>query len=456
MTLPTLGWLVEIFRSRAIVTPDSALRICFDSRKLNAGEVFWAIEGRRDGHSFVETALQQGAAAAVVRAGFHLKNPELSAKLIHVENTSRALGEAARSWREKLSCNVVGLTGSVGKTTTKDFVIAALSSKFRASATNANFNNEIGVPLTVLETPLESLHLVCEMGAAKRGDIKHLCEIAKPDCGLVTAIGEAHLESFGSIEMVRVTKKELYDYVAETGRAFVPTSDANCVAASMHCRSKFGYGFESAPVGWKGEFLQGVNLRFDEFVRPSFEIRGENVSLAIPGQAAAQAALAAAAISLSFGVHAKDAARALSTAVPSPGRSILKRTSSLVIIDDSYNANPSSMKSAIETLSKFRTGRKVAILGDMLELGEATERSHKDMFDLLTRSGIADVSLVGENFAAVAPMGTLSFKLHLYPDSQSAAQSILEIVKPGDTVLVKGSRGIALEQVVRRLEEVYQ
>ncbi len=455
MTLPTLGWLKTVFGDNANSFEEQPLNICIDSRKLSQGDVFWALRGSRDGHEFVTNALKSGASAAVVKRSFSTGNQALDQKLIHVDEPIDALAEAARLWRKEFSGKVLGLTGSVGKTTTKDFASAAVGNALTVIATEGNFNNEIGVPLTILRTPLETELLICEMGAARVGDIAHLCSIAAPDSGLVTAITDAHTESFGSIDNIMIGKGELYDFVKERDIAFVPLEDEKCVRASSSCRTRVGYGFSKPTTDWKSDYVHGERLEFDHDACAGFIVQGERIKLSVPGRPAAQAALAAMTIALHHNIPSDQAAKRISQAVPTSGRASIRKLKSLTIIDDSYNASPSSMRAALETLSMRQSGRKVAILGDMLELGEISDIAHREVVGELDRAGVTLAVLIGPQFSYVAGASLLHAQCRVYQNVDQALSTLTQLIRPNDLVLVKASRGMALDRVVKKLEDSF-
>jgi len=454
MTLPTLGWLCGVLGSSNSFG-NHELKICFDSRKLTPGDTFWALRGARDGHEFVETVLKSGAAAAVVNRSFQISDAAFRTKLISVDDTMFALSAAASAWRNSVKARVIGLTGSVGKTTTKDYVRAAFNRTCLVNATEGNFNNELGVPLTILRTPLETEVLICEMGAARKGDINHLCKIADPQWGLVTAITEAHIESFGSIDGVMQTKGELFDYVAGRGIAFVPIEDKRCIKASSSCKTRVGYGFQKPTADWESVYVHGERLGFDEEARARFEVHGAKIELSVPGRPAAQAALAAMTIALQHGILPQQAAQAVSLAQPTKGRATVRKVGTVTLIDDSYNASPASMRSALETLSLRQGPRKIAILGDMLELGEVTDSAHRDIVGELDRAGVSLAVLIGPNFSHVASAASTQAQLRTYSSVEQALPTLQQLIHANDLVLVKASRGMALDRIVIKIEELF-
>lgn len=455
MSLPTLGWLNSQTGNSADLSEEMQLRVCIDSRKLQSGDTFWALQGSSDGHKYVLSALANGAVAVVVNKSFTTNDDSLNAKLVKVDDPQQSLTELARVWRRQMRGLVIGLTGSVGKTTTKDYAFAALDVGNKVFATKGNFNNEIGVPLTILHTPDDMEILICEMGAAHIGDIAHLCRVADPNWGLVTAITEAHTETFGSIEGVTIGKGELYKQVAGHGIAFVPLADERCVHASQDCRSRVGYGFIQPTADWESAYVHGQGLVFDEEARARFTVHGAAVELSVPGRPAALAALAAMSIALQHGITPQHAAQRVSLAVPTSGRASVRTFGKITVIDDSYNASPASMRSALETLSLRQSPRKIAILGDMLELGDISNIAHQEVVDELDRSGISLAVLVGPQFSLAASSSFTQAQLRIFMTVDQALPTLLKLVRAGDLVLVKGSRGMALDRAVLKFEELF-
>jgi UDP-N-acetylmuramoyl-tripeptide--D-alanyl-D-alanine ligase len=456
VNIPTVGWLREALRAPVHQVCELELKNSIDSRSLCAGDTFWALSGARDGHEFVEAAFQAGAAAAVVRKDSLTRFPaSVHPKLIPVNDPNEALAQAANAWRRKLKGAVIGITGSVGKTTTKDFIASALGDHGLTHATKGNFNNEIGLPLTLLAAPADARYIICEMGATREGDIRRLCDIARPDFGIVTAIAAAHLEKFGSMEGVQRAKGELYDFVADHGFAFVPYEDERCVSASARCKNRIGYGFSNPGANWKGKYVYGDALRFDSEGLAAFTVDGEVCRLSIPGRPAALAGLAAMTVARHFGMPASVAALSVTRTIPTGGRAKLMRMGSLSVIDDSYNANPASMRAALETLSMRDAARKVAILGDMLELGEITGVAHEEVLEELDRSGVSLAILIGPSFQHAAASCLSCARVLAYESSDQILNILGNLLKPNDLVLVKASRGMALDRVVTRISELF-
>jgi UDP-N-acetylmuramoyl-tripeptide--D-alanyl-D-alanine ligase len=290
---------------------------------------------------------------------------------------------------------------------------------------------------------------VIEMGANHPGEIARLCEIASPTHGLVTSIGKAHLEGFGTMEALARTKKELYDSVAESGTAFVPTDDELCVAAASSVTEKLGYGFNAVPGHWNGAFVHGENLRFDTTGAACFTVGGTDICLGTPGRPAAMAALAALAIAGHFDIDPSVCKDTISAWRGGSGRMSIMRMGGMTVIDDTYNANPPSMRAALETLSHLSAARHVAILGDMYELGSYSEAEHERLGQSIGTYDVDHAIFVGTLSAMAAESARNSGVLTSYfPDYESLESELSKLLKSGDAILVKASRGMKLERVI--------
>jgi len=458
--LPTVGWLCETLRaSRPALDPNTELGpLSIDTRTLHRGDVFWALKAQRDGHDFVGDAFARGAKAAVVCETWKTSAgaAAIRERLIGVHDTYRDLQQAARAWRENLSFPVIGVTGTNGKTSTKDLIRRVLSLSAPAAGTEDNLNNEIGVPLTVLSIRQDSGFAVFEMGASHSGDIRLLCNICRPTHGLVTSIAKAHLEGFGDVATVASTKGELYDFVADNGVAFVPTDDERCRTVSAACRRRIGYGFRAPAEGWDAEFHGASNVIFDARGCARFDFETVPIRLSVPGRPAALTALAALSVARHFGIPPADCAEAIEQWRGIPGRASVEFVGKILLLDDSYNANPDSMRAALETLSLMSAVRKVAVLGDMNELGEAAEDEHRELAMELPKYGVALALFVGRYaglFTGAAQQSGV--ESHAFADCEDAARSLSSLLRPGDAVLVKASRAVHLEQVVEQLKRLF-
>jgi UDP-N-acetylmuramoyl-tripeptide--D-alanyl-D-alanine ligase len=430
--------------------------VSIDSREIAPGELFVGLRGERaDGGSYAAGALASGAWGALVAPGSAPADgdvPEGAALLVH-EDPLAALGQLARAWRRELGsrgARVVAITGSTGKTSTKDILGALLAKSLRTAATPANLNTEIGLPLVILAAPADTECLVLEMAMRGPGQIAELTAIAEPDVGVIVNVGDAHLELLGSREAIAAAKAELVAGLQEGAVAVVPAHEP---LLEPHLRPElrtisFGAPEPSASGGgadvWLLEREADGRLRIavdggaaTVDLRPSFS-QAHNVGNLLAAVAAARA----------LGLHPGGELNVEF----SPGRGqLLELADGIAVIDDCYNANPMSMRAAIDELSRAPARRRVAVLGDMLELGEAAPALHREIGAHAGAAGV-DVLVAVGGLAAELGAG-YDGELHIAPDAGAAATLAAELVMPGDTVLVKGSRGVGLERVVERLAQ---
>lgn len=405
--------------------------VCTDTRALKPGQLFVALKGENfDGNAFVEKALEAGAAAAIASAPF------TDERVITVPDTLEALQRLAAYHRQQFSIPVIGLTGTNGKTTTKELIKAVLGAKYNVTATEGNLNNDIGVPLSVLKINADTQIAIIEMGASHPEDLKPLLAVAQPTHGLITNVGKAHLLGFGSFEGVKHAKGLLYDWLkAHDGIAFANADDP--VLQEMlwdREMSRIPYGMEGVELLPTSASQPFVQLRFaDGYVLKTHLVGAYN----------ANNMLAALKIGWLFDVPEKDARAAIEAYIPSNNRSQLEKTAKNTLIVDAYNANPSSMAVALDNLALCE-GRKAALLGDMRELGAESAAEHSRIAGTLDRFDI--VYLVGEEFTKAA-----AGRYKCFATSQELAEYLKANPIEGCTVLVKGSRGIKMENVIASL-----
>jgi UDP-N-acetylmuramoyl-tripeptide--D-alanyl-D-alanine ligase len=412
--------------------------VCTDSRDIIKNSIFFALKGERfDGNQFALQALRQGAAYAVVDDHSLSPHPQL----IPVDNALEALQNLARTHREKLQIPLIAITGTNGKTTTKELTAQVLSTRFNVGVTRGNLNNHIGVPLTLLRMQASTQIGVVEIGASSPGEIAQLCRIVLPGYGLVTNVGKAHLQGFGSLEGVRKAKGELYDYLAGSSGA-VFYNAGNPLLCDMVRKYSFKrlipYGVAESratvlPVDDMHPFLRLAVKGFPE------------INTHLVGNYNADIVLAALAIGAAFGVPPHDAATAINNYRPANNRSQLLQTEQYTVIVDAYNANPSSMAAAIHNFAQLHYPNKCAILGDMLELGADSAAEHAQIISLLKQKLFNDVFLVGEHFMqadvshsfrGVANVEALKDYLRRHP------------LAPQTAILLKASRGVRLETLI--------
>lgn len=403
----------RVAATEIVATP--CRRVTTDSRKIAGGDIFFALKGDNfDGNSFAAGAFAAGAAAVVIDSREVYGNLTAGQKALTVlaADSLTALQEFARMHREKLGIPVLAITGSNGKTTTKELILRVLSRKFRTAATAGNLNNHIGVPLTLLAIEPGTEFAVVEMGANHRGEIRRLCEIALPDYGLITNIGLAHLEGFGGSEGVKLGKGELFDHLGQThGTAFY-LADSGELTGMAGDRA----GLATVPYSASGfrTVAEGGMLALATD-------RGETVKTRLTGDYNAYNVAAAIAVGRYFGVNERDIAAAIESYEPDNNRSQRVKTARNTVILDAYNANPSSMRAALANFGEEKTGQpKVVILGDMRELGEYSSREHAAIIDLLGELRIDRVFLAGPEFCAAAA-GTAAATAPVAPAANAVA-----------------------------------
>lgn len=411
--------------------------VCTDTRSLTPGAVFFALKGERfDGNAFVEEALEKGAAAVVTT-----RSDVGSPRVFTVPDTLRALQALALRHRRTFTFPVLALGGSNGKTTTKEFLKAVLSRGFRVHATPGNFNNHIGVPLTLLSTPTDTEFLIVELGANHPGETAFLCQLAEPQYGLVTNNGKDHLEGFGSAENVARANAELYGFLRERGGlAFVNREDA---ALMLHSEglSRVFYGVPHT-LAW-AEAVATTGLH------PAFMLMPgkQSVALKVFGRHNIANALAAAAVGRHFGVPGVEVVSALTSYVPSSHRSAIITWQGATVVADCYNANPTSMEAALREFAALAPAPRVAVLADMLELGAFAEEEHLNILRLAASFPDLDLALAGPSFKkAVEALGLD------YPAFESTEELKSWFVQQnwsGFHMLLKGSRKFSLEKLLQ-------
>lgn len=441
--------------------------VVVDSREVRPGSLFASFVGEKaDGHDYVAQAFASGAVAAIVERplpGDHLtidtRSGQLPASLsfdrpvcLLVNNTLAALQQAARAWRARFNVRVVGITGSVGKTTTKELTARVLAQRFRTLKSAGNRNNEIGLPLTLLDLRPEHERAVLEMGMYTTGEIALLCELARPAVGVVTMIGPVHLERVGSMEGIVRAKRELVEALPADGVAVLNKDDERVMGMTAHTRARvFTYGLNRSADLWASNIhsmgLQGVRFTLN------YRRERLSIKMGLLGRHSVHTALRAAAVGLLEGMQWDEILAGLTAqqsqlrlvTVPGPDDSIL--------IDDTYNSSPDSAMAALNLL-KDLDGRRVAVLGDMLELGHVEEASHR-----LVGRRVADVAQV---LVAVGPrahwiaaealaVGMPPARVFEAADAETAVPLLLDLIQPRDVVLVKGSLGVRMDRIVAAL-----
>lgn len=422
--------------------------VCTDTREIKKSSIFFALKGANfNGNEFAEKALENGCSLVVIDEEKYKKNENY----FLVEDVLTALQQLANYHRKQLNIPVIGITGSNGKTTTKELIHSVLSKKFNTLATKGNLNNHIGVPLTLLSITNEHEMAIVEMGANHQKEIDMLCNIAEPDYGIITNIGKAHLEGFGGIEGVKKGKGELYRYIEnKKGKIFVHADD-EVLMEIIGSNDKITYGTKKL-YDIVGTMILNDNSEFISFkwatrYNAAKINSSELVNTNLVGVYNYYNLLCAVCLGNYFKVEDEQINNALRNYLPSNNRSQLHKTANNTLILDYYNANPTSMLAAIENFSKLNQSNKMVVLGDMLELGEETDVEHSAILELLNQKNITNVILVGTHFMQAGK----NTDAKIFATSDEAAHYCKEQKFENYTILIKGSRGIKLEKVVDEL-----
>jgi len=416
-------------------------KISTDSRRIEGDSIFFALKGESfNGNSYAATALENGAAYSVIDEIEY----KISDRFILVDNVLSTLQELARYHRQQLGVTIIAITGTNGKTTTKELVTAVLSKKYRVDYTKGNLNNHIGVPLTLLSMNTFTQIGVVEMGANHPGEIAALCDIALPDFGLITNVGKAHLEGFGSFEGVKKTKSELYRFIEKHGGKIFMNSANPHLKEMAGVVESIGYKTTKEGVGIEGELVQSSPMMVFQVKFPKGWLY---IKTNLAGGYNLENALAAVCIGDYFGVSPIEISEAIEAYKPSNNRSQFIKTLLNKVLMDAYNANPTSMDAALENFKTFDEPLKGVILGDMLELGEASHEEHQKIADKLKTMNLQMVLLTGKEFSKCSvPSDFLIFE-----DNIMLINYIKSISPQGFLFLVKGSRGMKLESVIDKL-----
>ena len=411
-----------------------------DSRKIEKNSIFFALKGDNfNGNKFAAESIKKGAAYSIIDE----KEYVTSDKTILVNNVLEALQDLANLHRKKLGIPILAITGTNGKTTTKELVAAVLAKKFKVSFTEGNLNNHIGVPLTLLKMNTETQFGVVEMGANHPGEIAELCKIAEPDFGIITNIGKAHLEGFGSFEGVKKTKAELFNFLKDKDAIFFYNSD-NSILNSLAGNYKNKITFGSKNANLTGKLLYSPPF---VHIKTNFEKGVLYLNTNLIGDFNFENILAAACIGNYFEVDPLKIQNALKEYQPQNNRSQLIKRGNIKIILDAYNANPTSMQASIKSFLANNENNNYLILGDMLELGEYSKDEHLTIINILNNSNVKDVFLVGSIFSKIGNKSNLKTFQNV-----TELNSFLQKnpIKNGN-ILIKGSRGLELEKALEYL-----
>jgi UDP-N-acetylmuramoyl-tripeptide--D-alanyl-D-alanine ligase len=447
----TLGEAGEILGSISEGDPGfhraSIYGISTDSRTIREGELFVAIKGDTyDGHAFLAQAMAKGAVAAVVDRVEAERRGLTGPEYIGVKDPLYALGELARHYRGKMAAVVTAITGSNGKTTVKNLVYDIISKRFPAVKSHGNFNNLIGLPLSIFQLRPDHKFAVFELGMSARGEILRLGDIAGPDVAVITNVGPVHLEFLKSVDQVAEAKLEIIEGIKSSGTLVINGDDENLKARSSRIRRgllKFGLEPHND--------IKPVGLQFDSARMPSFSVDNHEITVRMPGVHNVYNALAAYAVARALGIDGREAADSISVFHPEGMRSEVVNYGGVTMIVDCYNANPASMAYALETLSQMNCeGKRIAVLGDMLELGEQSVHYHNEVGRQARELGIDYIFGFGLHAKYITDRFGIGGR-H-FDKKEGLSKSLLETVKAGDLILFKGSRGMALEEVVETLK----
>ncbi|MCU0343676.1 MAG: UDP-N-acetylmuramoyl-tripeptide--D-alanyl-D-alanine ligase [Ignavibacterium sp.] len=440
-----------------IYNPDvfkSIYHVSIDSRNIKKNTLFIAIKGDRfDGHDFIEDAVKKGVAAILISEKYFKKIKDLDIPAITVKDTVIALGDAAKIWRLKLKTKIIGITGSAGKTTTKEILATLLSEKFKVNKTFANNNNHIGVPLTILSTNEKHDVLVAELGTNHFGEIPYTSAILSPDLGLITNIGDSHLEYLKNRKGVFKEKSALLnEAIRRGGKVFINNDDKILKKFGKKVKNKITYGLSE-----KSDYKVKV-IGFDKLAKPQIEIKNKknifNTTLPISGEKNVLNFTAAYAIASELGLSSSQLQKAVKKIKSYNKRLELKNLKKFALINDTYNANPDSMKSALEILNKIDLHkRKIAVLGDMFELGKESRSKHLGLANFINKTKVDEVYSIGKMMKFMNQKLNGKTKVHKHFSNRESLKKYLQALDINNSaVLIKGSRGMKMEEFVSILE----
>ena len=438
----------EIYCMREELAQETAKGIVIDSRQIEPGYIFVATKGERvDGHQFIPDVFAKGAMAVICEV---LPEEDLGPCIL-VKDSFMALKRAAAFYRQQLNIRVVGITGSVGKTSTKEFVASVLSEKYKVHKTAGNYNNEVGLPLTIFGIQEDDQIAVLEMGINTFGEMHRLSEVAKPDICVMTNIGQCHLENLIDRDGILRAKSEIFDFMNPKGTVVVNGDDDKLATIhEVYGKAPVTFGMNKQNAIWADHIENRGLLGSCADIHMGDEV--VHAIIPLPGEHMIYNAMAAAAVALQFGMSKEEIAAGISHVEAVAGRSHLVEAGDKVVIDDCYNANPVSMKAAIDLLATA-PGRKVAILGDMFELGENEKAMHGEVGEYAAEKDIDLILCVGELSEAMYQEAAGNGGNAKHYETREALEEVLnEILQPGDTVLVKASHSMAFENLVKCIQ----
>ncbi len=451
--------LEDIFNlsSAVIYYPDlykSVSSVSIDTRTIKKNSLFVAIKGKNfDGHNYVKDAIKKGATAIVVSNRKLNSLGNIKIPVISVKNTKIAYGELASIWRKKLKAKIISITGSNGKTSTKEISKQLLKAKYKVYSTYSNNNNEIGVPLTILSTPPNTDVLILEHGSNHFGEIEYTAKIAKPDIALITNIGNSHIEFLKNKKGVLKEKIALFNNINENGKVIINNDDELLEKIKENYQNKITFGFKGK-VDVKGKTL-GVTKDSKQKIEIKYNNTKLEIALPLLGKANAYNFLAAVTIAKELGLTKKQITEATKKLKQVPKRLQIKEYKKATIIDDTYNSNPESAKNALVVLQQNKVRKnKIVIFGDMFELGKDAEKKHKEVAKEINRAKIKTVLTIGKNSKHINEMLNKNIMMKKHFASRRALKEFLTKTKFSDSIiLIKGSRGMKMEEFVEILEK---
>ena len=443
--------------SAVIYNPDmfkSIHHVSIDSRNIKKKTLFIAIKGERfDGHNFIDEVVKKGASAVIVNEKDNKKLSEVEIPVITVKDTTIALGDIAKLWRIKLNATVIGITGSAGKTTTKEILATLLSEKFKVNKTVANNNNHVGVPLTILSTNEKHNVLVAELGTNHFGEIPYTSAIVSPDLAIITNIGDSHLEYLKNRKGVFTEKVALLkETIKRGGKVFINNDDKILKEFGKSVKNKITFALKE-----KANYKVSIK-GYDKLARPQIEIKNKknvfSTTLPISGEKNVLNFTAAYAIAKELGLTDSQIQKAVKKIKSYNKRLEIKNYTKLTLINDTYNANPDSMKSSLEILNKIESRkRKIAVLGDMFELGIESKAKHLDIASFINKIKVDEVYSIGKMMKWMNQKLNGKTKIHLhFSDRESLKKHLQKLEIKNSVVLVKGSRGMKMEEFVSIIE----
>ncbi len=437
--------------------------ISIDSRSLRKGQIFIAIKGENfDGHNFVSEAFKKGACGVIINCN---SNVDCGNKIvIQVKDTVKCLGDIASYWRKKFKIPLVAITGSNGKTTTKEMAGTILSQKFNLLATKGNLNNHIGVPLTLLDLCPQHKLVCLEMGTSGLGEIKYLCKISAPvDIGVITNIQRAHLLYFNNLDGVLKAKMELANSLSSQGRLILNIDDFHLAKVAKKIKNQlltYGINNHKADIYASEIKIQNRGVKFRINIKTGNKILSQEIRLAILGYHNIYNALAAVSIGHIFNIPLKVCAMSLARFKTPPLHMEIIKVKGARIINDAYNANPDSMKIAISTLANLSSnGKKIAVIGDMLELGQYSQKVHREVGEAIAQADISDLFTIGKmaKYVAIGAVknGFDRKRIFIAENKKEIVDKLVNNIKKDDVLLIKGSRAMKMEEIIKNLQVIY-